>query len=158
MDVYGGPVLDNYVAKTATVAEFVNSGWPAFETNPQRIGSNKSEFVVDAVITKDLTPEIDRETEQETGRYFLEAEIADYRGMLFPVRFVIENPGGIKYLDSLPRPSVLEIWGDVVTQLLLEFKKLKTLLVKLTFKKLIQQLVKTLSRVPQLKLVIWMNY
>lgn len=84
------------------------------ETNPQRIGSNKSEFAVDAVITKDLVPEVDRETEQETGRFFLEAEIADYRGMLFPVRFVIENPGGVKYLNNLPRPSVLEIWGDVV--------------------------------------------
>jgi len=36
LDVYGGPALDNYVAKTATVAEFVNSGWPAFETKYNR--------------------------------------------------------------------------------------------------------------------------
>lgn len=36
LDVYGGPVLDTYVAKTSTVSEFVNSGWPAFETKYNR--------------------------------------------------------------------------------------------------------------------------
>lgn len=102
-----------FISNGSTVKTYqIGAGF--IETNPQRIGSDKSEFAVDAVITKDLTPEVDRETEQETGRFFLEAEIADYRGVLFPVRFVIENEGGVKYLNSLPKPSVVEIWGDVV--------------------------------------------
>lgn len=82
------------------------------ETNPQRLGSDKAEFSADVLITSDLVPEI--VNEEETGRFFLNAETADYRGMLFPVRFVIEGSGGINYLEGLDKPTIIEIWGDVL--------------------------------------------
>lgn len=95
--------------------QLVNSyqiGGGFVETNPQRLGSDKSEFNVDVLITKDLVPEII--DEEETGRFFLNGEVADYRGMLYPVKFVIEGQRGIEYLDGLEKPAILEIWGDVL--------------------------------------------
>lgn len=91
------------------------------ETNPQRIGSDKAEFSVDAIISKDLIPEI--RDEVETGRFFLDAEVANYSGMVYNVRFVIENKTGVDYINSLQKPCVLEIWGDVINTSIVRTKQ-----------------------------------
>lgn len=81
------------------------------ETNPTRLGSDKAEFEVDGLITKDPIPEV--RDDQETGRYLVDAELANYRGELYPVRFVIGTEGG-EYLTGLDKPAVLRYWGNVV--------------------------------------------
>lgn len=82
------------------------------ETNPQRLGTDKAEFNVDALIEKELIPEV-RDGE-ETGKYFLDVEVANYKGLLYPLRTVVENPAAIDFFNDLEKPSVLEIWGDVI--------------------------------------------
>ena len=102
---------NSFVSQGELVKTYQVSGG-FLETNPQRIGSDKSEFTVDAVVSKELIPEV--RNEEETGRYFVDAEVGNYRGMLYPVRFVIDSQGGIDYLNSLEKPAVLSVWGDVV--------------------------------------------
>lgn len=92
------------VASTSIQAGFFNT---------RSIGNDKSEFSVDLLIKTDLVEEFDRD-ENPTGRYIVNGEIADFSGMVFPAKFYISQPGGIKYFDSLEKPCFLEVWGDAI--------------------------------------------
>lgn len=84
------------------------------ETNPSRMGADKAEFSVDMLLEKDPIPEI--RDEEETGRYIMEGSVGNYRGELYPVRFVLEIPEAVQFFNDLEKPCVIAVWGDVVNR------------------------------------------
>ena len=105
-----------FVGTDGNLVETTQIGAGFFDRNtPSPSTPNMAEFSVEAILKPGcVQPEI--RDEIETGRSILHVELADFRGQVYPARFVIENADGIAHISSLADSaelSILNVWGRV---------------------------------------------
>lgn len=66
------------------------------------------------VVVQSVTPEIDRETEDETGRVKLKAIIPLYGGKVIPFDFVVNKDGSPYVEDNYSNGDTVFVYGDIV--------------------------------------------
>lgn len=121
-DVIGTPVSigtafspNAYIAPSGDLVKSVQI--QAGFVNTSRVGTPRSEFRTDVLLTQPPVEETNAEGEA-TGRYKLSAEVFDFRNMAFPVTFILELEQAVDYFESLgidtDNPVLLEVWGDAV--------------------------------------------
>ena len=82
-------------------------------------------FEVDAVIvnTAAETKKLPDQTIEETGRLVVNGLIFDFRNDIMPVKFIVENPNGIKFFEAIAPNTFTKVWGNQVSA---TFKVVKT--------------------------------
>lgn len=78
----------------------------------------KATFETDVVIVKTM-PETKRvpgtDDVEETGRLIVQGLIFDYKNAVMPVNFIVENPQGVKFFESIEPYTFTKIWGRQVS-------------------------------------------
>jgi hypothetical protein len=75
-------------------------------------------FDVDMLITS-TTDEMQKNEDgdmEPTGALVLNGIIFDFANKAMPVKFVVENAGGVKYFQDLDQNTFTKVWGNMLTQ------------------------------------------
>ncbi len=80
--------------------------------------SDRNTFIADIVITNVINIEADEERGIKDGYLSVKGAIFNFRNDVLPFDFVVKNPAGISYFESLGvspnNPVYTKIWGNVV--------------------------------------------
>ena len=86
---------------------FINRLKPGEEFNP------RADFEVEVFIHK-MTDEIDKKTNEVTGRKLISALMPIYDGKIVPVEFIVADPDIVRGIESLYEPGqTVKLYGDV---------------------------------------------
>lgn len=74
-------------------------------------------FETDIVIIN-TQPEMSKDAEGElveTGRLTVNGYVFDFAGKILPVRYIVENPNGVKFFESMEPNTFTKVWGNQVS-------------------------------------------
>lgn len=74
-------------------------------------------FEVDILITNTLaeTKKGADGTVEETGRLIVNGYIFDFRNSIMPMKFIVENPNGVKFFKDMEPNTFTKVWGKQVS-------------------------------------------
>lgn len=82
----------------------------------RNVGRPSADFEVDMLLEAEPIPET--KDDEETGRYFVNGTIFDFRNMAYPARFVLDQQNAYDYFVSLDasknNPVLISVWGNVI--------------------------------------------
>lgn len=116
--------LNDYVGGDGQLRSFPQISATFINRVENREPEPKATFKVEAVVDR-VVEEIDKPTEEETGRAILHTYIALYNGKVIPFEFKVNKDGASYVIDNYEKGDTVYIYGDIINKSEKHVKKIE---------------------------------